>query len=304
MVQGYLRRCQLIQPLKATKSPSLHAFIHDAKRFALYNRSMIEEAPLQIYCSALVFAPERSIVRGHFKNQIPHWIRGLPKVHIDWSSLEQTLEGHSDWVTSVVFSPDGSKVASGSGDRTVRIWNVATGQAEQTLEGHSGSVTSVVFSPDGSKVASGSGDRTVRIWNVATGQAEQTLKGHSGWIRSVVFSPDGSKVASGSDDRTVRIWNVATGQAEQTLEGHSDWVTSVVFSRDGSKSYSFYSMDSSRVWVTQNGLRILYLPFDFRPSRFATNYLATTGSTLAIGADTGRVAIVIFRSDVSKEETI
>src|SRR6266516_1726166 len=261
MVQGYLRRCQLIQPLKATKSPSLHAFIHDAKRFALYNRSMIEEAPLQIYCSALVFAPERSIVRGHFKNQIPHWIRGLPKVHIDWSSLEQTLEGHSDWVTSVVFSPDGSKVASGSDDRTVRIWNVATGQAEQTLEGHSGSVTSVVFSPDGSKVASG--------------------------------SPDG----------TVRIWNVATGQAEQTLEGVSSSVTSVVFSPDSSKSHSFYSMDSSGVWVTQNGLRILYLPFDFRPNRYSTDHLATKGNTLAIGACTGRVAIVIFHSDV-KEKTI
>ena len=111
----------------------------------------MKEAPLQIYCSALVFAPEMSIVRGHFKNQIPHWIRGLPKVQRDWSSLEQTLEGHSSWVTSVVFSPDGSKVASGSGDRTVRVWNVATGQAEQTLKGHLSTLTSAVFLSNGSK---------------------------------------------------------------------------------------------------------------------------------------------------------
>ena len=187
--------------IKADKSPHLHAFIHDAKRFALHNRSIIEEAPLQIYCSALVFAPEMSIVRGHFKNQIPHWIRGLPKVQRDWSSLEQTLEGHSDSVSSVAFSPDGSKVASGSYDRTVRVWNVATGQVEQTLEGHSNSVWSVAFSPDGSKVASGSYDSTVRVWNVATGQVEQTLKGHSDSVWSVAFSPNGSKVASGSERR-------------------------------------------------------------------------------------------------------
>ena len=81
--------------IKADKNPHLHAFIHDAKRFALYNRSIMEEAPLQIYCSALVFAPEMSIVREYFKKQIPHWIGGLPKVQRDWSSLEQTLEGHS-----------------------------------------------------------------------------------------------------------------------------------------------------------------------------------------------------------------
>jgi WD40 repeat protein len=154
------------------------------------------------------------MVRGHFKNQIPNWIRGLPKVQRDWSQAEQTLEGHSDSVSSVAFSPDGSKVVSGSGDRTVRVWNVATGQAEQTVEGHSDSVSSVAFSPD---------------------------------------------------DR---------------------------------KSRSGYSMDSSRLWVTQNGLRILSLPFDFRPNHFATK-----GSTLAIGTRTGRVAIVIFLSDV-KGETI
>jgi len=187
-------------------------------------------------------------------------------------------------------------MASGSGDGTVRVWNVATGQAEQTLEGHSSSVSSVAFSPDDSKVASGSDDGTVRVWNVAMGQAEQALKGHSSSVSNVTFSPDGSKVTSRSDDGTVRVWNIATGQAEQTLEGHSDSVSSVALSPDGSKSHLFYSMDNSRLWVTQNGLRILYLPFAFRPSHFATN-----GSTLAIGTRTGRVAIVTFRSDVKEE---
>jgi WD40 repeat protein len=178
----------------------------------------------------------------------------------------------------------------------VRVWNVVTGQAEQTLEGHWRSVTSVAFSPDGSKVASGSRDDTVRVWNVATGQAEQTLG--TGWrsVSSVAFSPDGSKVMSESDNcRAVQEWDVVTRQAEQTLEGSA---SSVAFSPDGNKSHSFYSIDSSRLWVTQNGMRILYLPFNFRPSHFATK-----DGILAIGTSTGQVAIIIFRSDV-KGQTI
>jgi len=65
--------------------------------------------------------------------------------------VEQTLKGHSHWVESVAFSPDGSKLASGSGDDTVQVWDVATSQVEQTLEGHSGKVKSVAFSLDGSQ---------------------------------------------------------------------------------------------------------------------------------------------------------
>ena len=80
----------------------------------------------------------------------------------------QILEGHSREVQSVAFSPDGSKLASGSVDKTVQVWNMMTGQAEQILEGHSGRIQSVAFSPDGSKLASGSYDKTVRVWNMMT----------------------------------------------------------------------------------------------------------------------------------------
>jgi WD40 repeat protein len=221
--------------------------------------------------------------------------------------VERTLEGHSDRVKSVAFSPDGSKLASGSDDKTVQMWNVATGQVERTLEGHLNWVRSVVFSPDGTKLASGSSDRTVRVWDVATGQVERTLEGHSNWVRSVVFSPNGSKLASGSADGTVQVWDVATGQVERTLEGNSEWVKSVVFSPDGSKPdsgqpaktrhrvepRSFYSVDKSNLWVTQDGSRILYLPPDHRPG-----CIATEGSTIAIGARSGRVTIMTFCSDV------
>src|SRR5258708_2942741 len=99
--------------MKAKESPEFHKLIYDAKRFILHNRSTIEEAPLQIYSSALIFTPEMSIIRKQFKEQVPRWICGFPKVQKDWSSLEQTFQGHSSMVTSVAFSPDGSRLASG-----------------------------------------------------------------------------------------------------------------------------------------------------------------------------------------------
>ena len=86
----------------------------------------------------------------------------------------QTLEGHFKWVQSVSFSPDGTKIASGSGDKTVKVWDVTSGDCLQTLEGHASSVDSVSFSPDGTKVASGSRDRTAKLWDVTSVVSKDT----------------------------------------------------------------------------------------------------------------------------------
>ena len=145
---------------------------------------------------------------------------GLHIWNVATGESEAELKGHLDCVNSVIFSPDGSYVASGSDDKTVRIWNVATGESEAELKGHSDSVNSVVFSPDGSHVVSRSDDNTVHIWNVATGESEAVLKGHLDSVNSVILSPDGSHVVSGSDDRTVDIWNVITGESS-VLAVHS-----------------------------------------------------------------------------------
>jgi tetratricopeptide (TPR) repeat protein len=164
-----------------------------------------------------------------------------------------TLKGHEGWVNSVGFSPDGKKLASGSGDQTIKIWDVTTGKVLNTLKGHEGSVWSVGFSPDGKQLASGSVDNTIKIWDVTTGKVLNTLKGHESWVRSVGFSPDGKKLASGSVDNTIKIWDVTTGKVLNTLKGHESWVRSVGFSPDGQQLASGSDDKTIKIWDVTTG---------------------------------------------------
>ena len=160
---------------------------------------------------------------------------------------------HEESVNSASFSPDGRRIVSASGDRTVRIWDAATGECIRTLEGHTSYIRSASFSPDGRRIVSASDDNTVRIWDAATGDCLRTLEGHTDEVNSASFSLDGSRIVSASDDETVRIWDAATGDCLRTLEGHARTVLSASFSPDGHRIVSASYDKTVRIWDAATG---------------------------------------------------
>jgi WD40 repeat protein len=144
----------------------------------------------------------------------------------------KNFEGHENGATvyGLAITFCGNFICSGADDKTVRWWNVKTGELIGTFN-CDGTVFAVAFSPNGKFICSGSWDNTVRLWNVETGECK-TLNGHTNCVRSVAFSPDGKYVCSGSYDKTVRLWNVETGECVHKLE-HNGPVNIVAFSPDG-----------------------------------------------------------------------
>src|SRR5262249_35417869 len=208
---------------------------------------------------------------------------------------------HTAAVNSVAFSPEGSRLASGSGDHTVKVWDAQTGQELFTIKGQGGSVYGVAFSPDGQRLAS-SVDGTVKLWDAQNGQEAIALRGHKRGIRSVAFSPDGQRLASGALDSTAKVWNAQTGQALYSLEGFC-FVNSVAFSPDGRRlacARGFYPFpkkqlfdDGVKIWDAQTGQELLTWngPVPSAPFGLATVSVAFSpdGKRLASVCSSGRV---------------
>jgi len=161
----------------------------------------------------------------------------------------------ANFVRSVAVSPDGQTLVSTQNDRTIKVWNLHTGELLRTLRGHSTAmftyIPTIAISPDGQTIASGSDDKTIKVWNLHTGELLRTLTGHSGSVRSVAIGPDGQTIASSSHDETIKVWNLHTAELLNTLTGHSNTVYSVAFSPDGQALASGSADQTIKIWGKQ-----------------------------------------------------
>ncbi len=176
-------------------------------------------------------------------------------------------------IASASYSPDGSKIVTGSWDFSARIWDSNTGADLRKLagdDGHTGFVNSAVFSPDGKYVLTASDDGTAKIWDASTGAVLATLTGHEDRVRQATFSKDGSQILTSSNDRTARIWDLketvqATGSAAiettvaQTFNGHKWAVLSAEFSDDGKFVITASEDNTARIWDATNGKELSIL---------------------------------------------
>jgi WD40 repeat protein len=167
-------------------------------------------------------------------------------------TMLRAFGGHTDFVFSVAFSPDGRTLVSGSYDNTVRMWDISNGKSIHTLLDHTDHVWSVAFSPDGNTLASSSSDGSIRLRDTSTGRLTRTLTGTPGLVSSVIFSPDGQTLANGHN-LDVQLWNVSSGSLIRTFKGHSNLVWSVVFSPDGRTLASGSSDQDVRLWDVSSG---------------------------------------------------
>jgi WD40 repeat protein len=169
-----------------------------------------------------------------------------------------TLTGLTSRVDDLAFSPDGKTLAASSYDKTVKIWNVKTGQELQTLS-FPDAAFGIAFSPDGKLLAVGIRNGTIQVLDTDSGQVFRTFSGHTGLVNSVVFFPDGKKIASGSFDGIIILWDVASGKEIQRFQGHSSSVWKVSNTPDGKALASASTDGTVRVWNSATGQETLVL---------------------------------------------
>ncbi|KAF5856561.1 hypothetical protein ETB97_007212 [Aspergillus alliaceus] len=230
-------------------------FLHDANRFILKNAWIINNAPLQLYASALIFAPQKSIIRRAFQSEISGRFVRLPQVEDNWDAQLMTLDIMNPRV--VAFSPDSKLIASASIGTPVKLWDSTTGLLLHTLE--SAILTSALaFSPDNNHLAYSTWDDTieghiVQLWDINTGTLDKTFEENACSVIALAFSPDNTLLASGSLEHTVDLWDLATGAVFRTLQGHSGLVNAVAISPDGRLIASGSTDKTVKLWELGTG---------------------------------------------------
>ncbi|KAJ7446349.1 hypothetical protein FB451DRAFT_1104070, partial [Mycena latifolia] len=277
---------------------------------------VISTSALQVYQSALLFAPDRALLQRTNDVEMDLQVRAYNVVEETWSPCETIIDGQAAF-QCVEFSPDGTRIVSGCRDGNVQVWDASTGVHLQTMQGHSSTVTAVVFSPDGTRLLSGSKDTHVRLWDGGSGAHLWTFKGHSDAVESIAVCSTSSHIASGSQDRTIRLWDGDNGKHIRTLAEHSGPVLALAFSLDGKRLASGSADQTVRLWdVPQYGTHrilrrfpewVLCIAFSSDGAHIAAGcsdqavWICETGSHWSnprvLKAHAGRVTSVSFSPD-------
>ena len=203
-------------------------------------------------------AAEAWLAEGH---ATPLWLRrrNRPKQAYE-SPCILTIEGHGLWVSALALHPDGRRLVSGSGDSTIKVWDLETGACLRTLEEHLAAVLALALHPDRRRVVSGSRDTTIKVWDLETGECLRTLAGDSGAVSALVLHPDGRRVVSGTEDNAIKVWDLETGGCLRTLEEDSASVTGLAPRADGSRVESRSFSKTNKAWELQ--MEAFFRPLD------------------------------------------
>lgn len=185
----------------------------------------------------------------------------------------------------VAFAPDGRTLGWAGLDRTVRVWDVATGQEVQRLTGHHAGIEALAFAPDGKTIASAGRDQRIRLWDVTTGKERFPSEAHDGIVWSVSFSRDGKMLATGGNDARICLWDVASRKLLRRLEGHAGMISALEFSPDGKvlASASGGPDATVRLWDPATGKELRQFPGD-HPAGFRSLTFSPVGTLLAGGS--------------------
>jgi len=219
-------------------------------------------------------------------------------IHCPASSIEhlayqfkvsEELTDHKGSVNSVVFSPDGYLIASGSADSTVKLWDADSGKRIRAIMRHPFPISCVAFSPDSNIIAAGSEAGTITLWDVNYKERIKTLKGQEGAVCSIQFSHDGSFLISGSADSVIRLWDMRSGKEALKLSGHTDSINSLALSPDGKQLASASTDGSVKIWDISSGNNTLTL----KEGAGTVNSVCFSpdGKTVAFGAASGVIRL-------------